>query len=438
MVDFNYDLDNLYSLDQFTTGLIFQFPRVLEGERWNKWYRGEYETLMPAPSVDNGYKLFSANDLITYPYFMVASDFYVDATWAETPNVSGLSGNRGQEWLAQNAERVFQIFRRATLDWAIHGRGIVIVNEDGTLVNVDPTNYFRIGQIWERDDLVAHAICYRYYDGPVQQHLPAYFFYPNRIRIIKYYPEMGINSVQTFAYSGVSVGQALTPEMPAGIAAICTFGIGDSWYGGIERLMARYLIQLTTNHATLNWAVNSPVTIPRRMLTSDQVNDTRSFQQKMDDFRQQVRPIIGLDEDSREPTKLQGAPEYPHQRDHLEMLGLLISQVSKVPPTSFGIGIGAGESGYARERSQDAAAVRIKDIRNRIAKCLPDIVKIMGAPAGNYSFSWGTSPFEDKLAKQNELITLKEAGILTVNEVRTALGYSEIAGGTLEEGGNDE
>ena len=385
---------------------------------------------MPSPTVDNGFKLFNVSDMVRFPYFKVATDFYTDSCWAERPAVSGSEGV--ERWLAENAERVFLMFRRATQDWAIHGRGVVVVHQDGTLVNVDPPNYFRLGEIWEPDEVVKHVICYRYHDPGRVDLIPSQYKVLNRIRVIKYAPAEGVNTVQTFLYHGWRIGVALDEERPAGIQELCTFGLDDSFYGDIQDLMSRFIIQLTNNHATLNRAQNSIITLPTSALNT--YSDDTDIQTRIQSLRDAVRPIIGLPQgETITPSRLEMATEYPNQQQHLEYLAHLISLVTKVPPTSFGIGLGKGESGIARERSQDAAAARIRDIRDRIARCLPRVITALGAPQGEYSFTWNTSPFEDRVAKQRQLLELLNAGVISIEEARAALGYATMEQNTTQE-----
>ena len=97
---------------------------------------------------------------------------------------------------------------------------------------------------------------------------------------------------------------------------------------------------------------------------------------------------------------------------------------SGLPPSSFGIGIGRGESGFARERAQDAASSRARAYRRDLAECLPILVRAAGIPGnGKVSFNWSAPPFQDRSKRQQELLALEAQGIITKEQVASALGW---------------
>ena len=99
-----------------------------------------------------------------------------------------------------------------------------------------------------------------------------------------------------------------------------------------------------------------------------------------------------------------------------------------MPVSSFGIGIGRGESGYAREKAQDASSSRIRAYRRDTADCFPGLCRAAGAPkAGMLSFNWATQPFVDKSVAQEWLLRLYQAGVITLDELREGLGYAPIS-----------
>lgn len=313
-----------------------------------------------------------------------------------------------------------------------------MVTDDNKLQAVKAYNYFRVGSYDDPDEVVGHIIAYVYYEPTKPNDLldPHAYKSPNRIRVIKYKAETDtepeINTTQTFIFSGDEVsigtiGEPITPLEPAGITALCVLGQDDSWYDDAKRVVSQYMIRLTNNERVKNKADNRPLVVPNNITIASvyKTGENKTIEQTLTSIRDETDPIIGIDPTYSGNFGFIGDNfDFASEQAGLEYLAQLGYIISGLPITSWGVNIGAGESGFAREKAQDNASARIRSLRLQISKCLPILINALGAPDGEVSFTWSTSPFEDRAAKANQLLSWYNAGLIDENEFREAVGLS--------------
>ena len=56
--------EGLRSIDQIGPGFLWNFPRLRDELNWERWYRGQFDTLFPPASIDNGRSLLAWDDII--------------------------------------------------------------------------------------------------------------------------------------------------------------------------------------------------------------------------------------------------------------------------------------------------------------------------------------------------------------------------------------
>ena len=310
------------------------------------------------------------------------------------------------------------------------------MHADGTLREVDHSRYFRIGEIYDRDENVSHVIAYPYYDpGAVLDRSPGFIKVMNRIRVIYYDPSgrdpdyPGANFVQTFVYggneSGGVIGPPVTAPQYAGVAYLCTIGEQDGWYDDVQDSFARALIRRTNNVRVLNKDDNRPDLIPEGAIPDAGPGEAKTIKQQVDAFRDQPNPALVVAPDDIVTGSYKTEFQHAEGREQLEQLYNECYLAAGVPPGIFGINLGKGESGTARERAQDRAAARIRGVRNDLRRCLPALVRAMGAPAsrGEIKFGWRTQPFADRQTLINNNVRLVEARIIKPEKAAEDLGY---------------
>ena len=151
-------------------------------------------------------------------------------------------------------------------------------------------------------------------------------------------------------------------------------------------------------------------------------NNLTQLAQRIEEVR---NAYLGLDEDSVPP---EFSAEMLELQYHLESYHSLLDQfflMSGVPPSSFGIGIGRGESGIAREKGQDAASSRARAYRRDLTQCLRELCVGAGMPDEDVAFTWIGTPFESESARADRAMMLFEKGIIDCNEARLMMGFTE-------------
>lgn len=412
----------LESMDTaFTPGFNTNFVEKNNDKRYLEWYDSKYNSLLPAPTIANGRKLYTLGHDLGLPLFKLASDFIADAVLNDLPTTTG-----SDEFVAEYMPMIDKALRRGTRYWSILDRGVWTA-EPGMMRAVNPQFYYRVGEPEQKDALVGHIIAYPYRERTAsEQLLPAANLIANRIRVTKIVQGRAI--VQTFMYTENSVvGQPVTGPEVSPITEVCTAGEGDSWYGGVKDLASQIIIEYTNSLQDINRFRNRtrfmPVSVANEIRNSlTMAGRQATLTQITNLWEDLIRPVVGLVEDDMKPES---------QRDVLDLSATfesfrsqldLFFMASGVPPSSFGIGIGRGESGVAREKAEDAAAARARAYRRDLMECLPRMARAMGSTE-ELSFQWITSPFEKASEKLEEIMTLLAAGIISVEEARSALGW---------------
>ena len=288
-----------------------------------------------------------------------------------------------------------------------------------------------MGQPDQHDADVGHIIAYPYRQRDLSElNVHATGLEPNRIKVIKM--SQGVSTIQHFLLAGGIVGSAITGLEPAPIRAIVTAGMGDSWYGAAKPIAAALVSQFSNLEIELNRWYNRATYYSagvgnsmREQLTNEGRGlDLRAIKVMLD---KTVRPVILLQGEDIAPINEVNAPQLESVFTAVRTLLDIFFMTSGIPPSSFGIGIGRGESGYAREKAQDAASANARAYRRDLTQGLPTLVKAAGFPqSGEVSFNWSAPPFQDRTSRQQELLSLLNAGVITKEEVRKALNWGEM------------
>ena len=357
------------------------------------------------------------------PLFKLPSDFIANAVMNDLPHATGQ-----EQFMKEYGNMIDKALRRGTRYWSVLDRGVWTA-ELGQVRAVNPLYYYRVGEPEQKDELVGHIIAYPYRERTQEEKLnPQSNLIPNRIKVTKV--SMGRATVQTFMYDGaVIVGVPVTPLLESPITEVCVAGNGESWYEGVKGLAAQIIIGYTNLIQDENRFRNRAMYVDAGVVAQLQAmlppmdrpansHELRAVYDKL------VRPLIPIAKDHQPPTMKEEIDLSDMRETWRSQLDLFF-MASGIPPSSFGIGVGRGESGYAREKAEDASAARARAYRRDLEECLPRIARaISGQPSLDIVFQWSSSPFQNVAEESERLLALNAQGILTATEVRNLLGYS--------------
>ena len=422
--------ENVVSMEQFTTGMVMNFQRLYAERDWEDWYHGRYQSLLPSvATIQNGLAMFDNTDLIEVPFFKEASDIYIHAVLADNP-VLDTDSPEMQEWWDEHQDTFLKVLRKAVQQWSIKDRMVMVTLMDGSVLEIDPTEYFRVGRLEDSDELVGHVLAIPYYDfNAADLQNPAFMRIPNRIQISRYSEGLGINDVQQFDFSGsLVIGKPITGREPGDITSLVHGGMGDSWYGHARTLVGRLMIQTTNLDVVVNQTNNKTLVIPTNisfgMRTGE--GDTRTIQQLTTAYRKIVRPAVqiaaGTDPATADVGVIDEAYAVAEQQGVLEHTRQLCYLATELPPSVHGYGIGAAESGVAIERRNDRATARVAGLRNAIMRGFPKLFKGMGAPEAEFHLSWRTAPFENRSEYEDRVLRLYNSKVISLELTQKMLG----------------
>ena len=434
--------DGIVFIDQIGSGFVFNVPRLFDEFKWRNWFDGDYGSLVPdVPSIDNGYALIGTNseeilrNLRTVRMHEIASGFQAEALTSDGPSIVAETES-GMNWFEERRFAVQKQLELMARDWSIYGLGVLVSYEDGGLYNVSSPDYFRLGSVHDDDQISGHIIAYRYYElendtdrkllrnSLHRQHQRA-----NRVRVLKYMPSENINTVQEYRLNGNVIGEALTPEQPAGITNLLTIGNWDSWYKESQKAVASFFIAYTLHGKAVYKNINRPLIIPPTALATEGVLDSRTADEKMRAYWNTRDPV--LESSGSVKSNEMGLVPGDYNMDALYNEMVYSAQtfyfLTGTPPVAFGLSIGKNESGLAREKAEARAAIRIRNARDDLAKGFPGILEGMGAPPmANFSVSWTSNPFETALDREEKIMQQYQTGILERNEAREMLGLRAV------------
>ena len=394
-----------------------------------RWYEDDFRTLLPrTDNLASGYALLDTDDIIHFPLFSTASEFINDAVIGEMPAIS-TETDAQREWIDEHRSMIDRALRDATRYWSIHDLA-VFTSEPGFIRAVDPTYYYRVGEPSQRDAVVGHIIAYPYREPDLEEINTGSDLerVPNRIKVLKVYPASETNpqgqrsTVQTFLISGEAgiVGQPVTAEEESPISAVCIAGRADSWYEGARDIASRILLEGSNIHQDLNRYRNRIQFVPASVAAAMRLSLPRQERESATglDLRSKIegkiRPMIALDAATGEEPF-----DFPEQGIDLSYAFEFYRSMwdsffitAGVPPSSYGIGVGRGESGYAREKAQDAASSRARAYRRDLTDCLPQLSIAAGCPAmpKDLGFTWIAPPFKDRgQTEESVLMQLERA-----------------------------
>ena len=436
----------LENADAVTTGFnLGQFPLTRNQRHWRQWYDANYVHLWPSPTMSNGLaQLNELNALLNMPLFRMASNFLADAALSDLPSISGATEEQ-EQWFAENTPAIERALQRGTREWSVFNLAVYAV-ERGIVRAINPIHYYRVGLPEIRDADAGHILMFPYNDRSLaQQQQNQDTIIDNRIQVVYVPPNGGAVTSQDYYLSGDVIGQPVTARAPSTIVAVHTAGEGDSWYGGARDTAAALMIAVGMLIIELNEWANRERYLPS--IAADAIavavageGQSSATQPGRTAIRRELtetlRPLITIPEDGMPPGDSREPLNLEDRFRQVETLADAFFMQSRLTPSSYGIGIGRGESGVAREKAQDAAGIAIRRYRRQLAGILGPICSVMGMPGGGdmdggAQFSWAIPPFQSREAREEQVRADWESGLITRNEARSEMGRGIVDDGDV-------
>ena len=411
------------SLDEFSSGETVDVARLNDIALWRRLYEGDLSSLYAVnESVYNGLNVVKRDAMQDMSLYHVMSHFYFDAVLSDLPAVSSEDEAR-QAWLDRFMWDVWEAFDAAVEDWSISDVGVMYTAE-GELVRAVPShNYFPVYAENDTDSVIGHCFFYPYASGDNKVE--------DRVRIVKYDVPTGTSYSQTFQYTA---GGAIGPPVDTGasprITGVFTFGAEKSFYPLVGDAVREINVREGAASLVLNKHTSPLLVAPAAAVAGNSqllnpqgksYTDQSPFQRTSDSISEGGGLISGKED--TDWAYLTYEAKLAENTAKIERLISYIHLVSGVPPQTFGVDIGKGESGVARERAMMSAVVKIGKLRASMSRMFPLMFDAMGAPEGDTSVIWTAGPLADKDAERSRAISEYAQGIITLDEVRAELGY---------------
>ena len=429
-----YDEDGVVDFAQVTTGFNTGLPRIEDQRRFGQWYDGDYANLIPKTgTLANGLTLFSRTDLVDVPIFRLISSYYQDGILSSRPTIVA-SNNSLKAWLADRKDMIDRVLEKAILNWSVMGRVVFLTDTAGNWRAVRPYNHIAVKSPDDEEKVIGHILIYpfRQPTGGVQ-HPTLVKNVPDRINVLKYSEELGINEFAQYQVAGTVIGNLVQGPITGSVTGVWDGGGDDSIYRPIAKLCSTLMVRLTLANRGMNRNSDPHMTVPAGALAAappqlpgNPVSDTKpkNLQEAIANGR---GAILGVSPDENgtygymtfdaAPAGVQAAIEY---------LVSLIHVSSGVPAQSFGFNVGLNESGAARKTAMLRSEQLIREIRNELERLFPLMIQALGAPAGNIHISWGRDPLESEEERDDRVLKLLAGGIITQNEARELLNMEPL------------
>ena len=453
-------MDNLYSIAQLDRGFPYgSIPRIRAMEQYARMYAGDKNAILSEvrDNVVTGRSLIETTDIKNINIGDIVSGYYTDAIMGSGLIVSSEKEGEIDRYNNEIRARLIRVAYRALKKDSWGGLSGIEVYNDGTIVDLDPRELFIISPIEDNDE-TSIFVTFRPYYEPASENdaiqLPVTSHVANRATLEAWDPQTGQSIFWVCHFDGLVLGDVIEPPRPANIGAIVRIGHNDSFYPGIKDTWAAILIQSTIVQMMVNLDASRPEFYPASMeqaiekwippakeITGDDQHITdgrptvlQGFQQNYYWWRQHRMPLAvmyspEIGQTGTQHFGRQGEP-YPIKEtmDFLKYLYEEFALESGVAFSSFGYGIGAGESAEAREQAQTIAKARASTRRDQLLVALDVVARVLGY---DVKHAFAAPPFVNSeqwaMLKDDEY----ERGITTLNEVREAKQYKPLEGGDV-------
>ena len=425
-------------------GRLFYSERLEEERRWEKWYRGDLTSLLSKKTYSgSGLENLDPVALVDSSLFNIAADWYADTIASELPSITFQGAERdtsgtgrfinGGSWWTENQRVIWPILLRGIRQCSIYWRACFLLTSQG-LQATPSYNIVPIVMPFDREQIEGYVILQPApaYAGQLEifkDGLPYNF-----ILVTRYLPNGWVEidpdtgnltrfppTIDQATFSGTGSGSTMhiteqvSPWRPADVEGVwVTEPIEPFFPSMADPALSYYIVMSQLRSFAMRF------TDP--LLSTYQLVD-RADKNSLAQPGAKVIEILDTQDHPAyiQPMEPSGLRELAamHRQDALTAAG--------INDAALGIQGLWQESGISRRMQMTNALSRIKRVRESIATILPDILIAMGAPS-RPEVTWNSTPLETIDAKARSAAETYEAGGMTRNEFRQAIGLPAIEG----------
>lgn len=366
--------------------------RLRYGEYFN-WYRGKLESLYSrvADSQVNGLALIPASEMTTkFNYFGAASRFYIDAMLGDVP---------------ESVLPHYGLLERIARHWAVTGE-YCIVKRGRELRAVRPDFVFPIKHTDDDENIIGFVFVF-----PEQT---TYGTPTGKARVIEYDTATGAAFSSIRDYAVGTLGNLRESVATVRIDNVLWVDTHDGIYDDVQGIVRELNIRM----AFIQSALNS-TTLSLLQANPDRISGFYS--------RREITPANvgkagrgGLGMLVEPPFMGEGETRYIERtgsglNESLEYMRLLLGQLavmSGVPDYIYGVSLNQSPSEI--ERILFAGQARINRLRRAVERTFGEL----GIPV-----AFTSEPFTTKRTRVDTALKAFQAGVISVDETRAALGY---------------
>ena len=377
-------------------------PDRLRFPTWFDYYQSKLDALFRLPgTVINGLGVLGGLEGITtrFNYFNAVSRFYSAAVMSDLPLMPAATARLVQEC----AEH-----------WSVCGEAC-LVTAGGTTRAVRPDYVFPVLNRFDREQVDRFLFVYPRRDDQEGDfgNIPAA---STSARVIDYNTATGEAFESIRSYEGGGIGDGPLGR-PVSIGNVVWIRSGEPPYPIVESITREICIRLNTLQLALNTS-----SLPLIQIDKDSLSDG--------ELRGKTASITEIADLLKSPLGLTTVPPFSGEEgaryieragtglvesmDYVRMLLGQLGVLSGVPDYVFGVTLGRPNA--ETERVLFAGQARINAFRRE----LEDGLEQLGIAA-----HFANEPFVTRTERQTLIVQQYEAGLVTLNEARNALGYEQ-------------
>ena len=369
------------------------------------WRRGRLDSIYRLqPDNVNGLSVVRANQLSTqFNYFGAVSRFFSDAMLGDMPSIDPAAG---------------LLLENLTEHWSVTGESC-IVGPPGKQRAVRPDYVYPVLNIYDRDSIDGFVFVFPERSRDFETREENRTSYATKARVIQYDASTGEAFMSIRDYRTGFVADAPQGER-IDIGQVIWLDTKDGIYAQMDGMVREINVRLNILQQFLNTVSKSILQIDTDAISGGTVqrgaNQEAVNRASAHGLGLTVDPPFVGEEGARYVERSgQGLTE---SLEYIRMLLGQLSVISGVPDYVFGVTLAQPTQDTERILFSGQAKV------NRFRRNTETAFRMIG-----YDLKYASEPFTTRAQKLNGIIRQYEAGMITLNEGRIALGYGPLAGG---------